>query len=134
MDTKTNALQPQELSLEVLLEKYAKGDERTVSDVRWRVAQGLAQAEKPEEREVWAARFFEAQQDGVVLGGRINSTMGTSMRASAINCFVQGVGDSVSSDEDGGPSIYRALGDAAETMRRGGWGGLRFLAHSPERG
>ena len=36
----------QEISQEVLAEKYAKGDEKTVADVRRRIARALAQAER----------------------------------------------------------------------------------------
>lgn len=47
------ALPAQPISAEVLLEKYAKGDERTVTDVRRRVARALAQAEAPDRRTHW---------------------------------------------------------------------------------
>ena len=40
-------LAPQEISGEVLEEKYAKGNEKTATDVRRRVARALAQAELP---------------------------------------------------------------------------------------
>jgi ribonucleoside-diphosphate reductase alpha chain len=40
----------QAISREVLLEKYAKGGERTVEAVNERVARALAQAEPPAER------------------------------------------------------------------------------------
>ena len=40
------ALPPQPISLDVLLEKYAKGDERTIEDLRRRVARALAAVEQ----------------------------------------------------------------------------------------
>ena len=40
----------QAISRDVLVEKYAKGDERTADDVRRRVARALAATERPEER------------------------------------------------------------------------------------
>ena len=42
---------PQQFSLDVLLEKYAKGDERSADDVYRRVARGVAMAEPEALRE-----------------------------------------------------------------------------------
>ena len=66
-------LDEQPISIDVLLEKYAKGDEQTVDEVRRRVARGLAQVEKPELRQTWEQRFYEAMVDGFIPGGRVNS-------------------------------------------------------------
>ncbi len=129
MDMK--AQEPQSLSVEVLLEKYAKGSETSISDVRWRVANALAQAEPQEMQQARAAEFFEAQTKCIVMGGRVNSAAGTGLKASLINCFVQGLADSVSEREDGLPGIYTALAEAAETMRRGGGVGYDFSRVRP---
>ena len=124
-------LPPQDISTEVLLEKYAKGDEKDLNDVRARVALALAQVEAPEQREAWAARFLDALQSGFVPAGRINSAAGTELTATLINCFVQPVGDSIAQTEDGVPGIYTALTEAAETMRRGGGVGYDFSRIRP---
>jgi len=126
------ALPSQAISEEVLLEKYAKGDERTIEDVRRRVARGLAAVEAPAERAQWEEVFYRAQENGFILGGRINSAAGTELKATLINCFVQPVGDSISGDGDG-VGIYGALNEAAETMRRGGGVGYDF-SHIRPRG
>ncbi len=122
----------QEISTEVLLEKYAEADEKSVQDVRRRVARGLAQAEKPEQRAKWEEAFFLAQENGFVPAGRINSAAGLKMQATLINCFVQPVGDAISGICDGKPGIYDALQQAAETMRRGGGVGYDFSSIRPE--
>ncbi|MCS6945533.1 MAG: ribonucleoside-diphosphate reductase, adenosylcobalamin-dependent, partial [Sutterellaceae bacterium] len=119
-------LDEQPISIDVLLEKYAKGDEKTVDDVRRRVARGLAEVEKPALRAYWEKRFYEAMTDGFIPGGRINSAAGTGIAATLINCFVQPVGDAITETRDGVPSIYTALQQAAETMRRGGGVGYDF--------
>src|SRR5487761_2390998 len=122
----------QEISTEVLLEKYAEADEKSVQDVRRRVALGLAQAEKLEHRAKWEEIFFQAQENGFVPAGRINSAAGLKMQATLINCFVQPVGDAISGMSDGKPGIYDALQQAAETMRRGGGVGYDFSSIRPE--
>ncbi len=122
----------QEISTEVLLEKYAEQGEKSVQDVRRRVARGLSQAEKPEQREHFEEIFFKAQQDGFIPAGRINSAAGLSIQATLINCFVQPVGDAISGYTDGKPGIYDALQQAAETMRRGGGVGYDFSSIRPE--
>src|SRR5512145_3432596 len=124
------SLPPQQVSLDVLLEKYAKGGEQTVEQVRRRVARALAAVEKDPAR--WEPVFFEALESGFIPGGRVNSAAGTPLQATLINCFVQPVGDSVSETVDGRPGIYVALQEAAETMRRGGGVGYDFSAIRPK--
>jgi ribonucleoside-diphosphate reductase alpha chain len=125
------ALPPQPISEEVLLEKYAKGDERSADDVFRRVAHALAEAEKPDERAQWSHRFLAAMRAGFIPAGRIQSAAGTQLSATLINCFVQPVGDSITHVEDGHPGIYTALAEAAETMRRGGGVGYDFSRIRP---
>ncbi len=126
----------QEVSLDVLREKYAKGDERELEGpemaraVRRRVARALAEVESDPAAHERA--FLQALEDGFIPGGRINSAAGSGIRdVTLINCFVQPVGDSVSETVDGKPGIYIALREAAETMRRGGGVGYDFSAIRP---
>ncbi|HPO18773.1 MAG TPA: ribonucleoside-diphosphate reductase, adenosylcobalamin-dependent, partial [Rubrivivax sp.] len=125
-------LPPQPISAEVLLEKYAKGDEDSIAAVRQRVARALAAVEPADQRAHWEARFQHAQARGFVPAGRIASAAGTDLSATLINCFVQPVGDSIAQDEDGHPGIYTALTEAAETMRRGGGVGYDFSRIRPK--
>lgn len=130
-------LPPQEVSVDVLIEKYAKGDEKKAGDnvinlIRERVADGLSLHEPEQMRPHWKSKFRWAMDHGFIPAGRINSAGGTDIQATLINCFVQPVGDSVSEDKDGKPSIYKALAQAAETMRRGGGVGYNFSAIRPK--
>ena len=122
----------QEICRAALIEKYAKGDESSVEEVRRRVARALAQVEAEGERAKWEKRFFQAQQDGFIPAGRINSAAGVQLQATLINCFVQPVGDSITEVVDGRPGIYTALAEAAETMRRGGGVGYDFSSIRPK--
>ncbi|HUG76916.1 MAG TPA: adenosylcobalamin-dependent ribonucleoside-diphosphate reductase [Burkholderiales bacterium] len=128
------ATQPaeQEICRDALLEKYAKGKEATLGEVRLRVARALAQAEPEDKRAAWERRFLKAQEDGFIPAGRINSAAGVALQATLINCFVEPVGDSISEVVDGKPGIYTALQEAAETMRRGGGVGYDFSAIRPK--
>ena len=121
----------QEIAGEVLLEKYAKGNEKSVTEVRRRVARALALVETESKRSHWERQFLWAQENGFVPAGRINSAAGTDLTATLINCFVQPVGDSITEVVDGRPGIYTALAEAAETMRRGGGVGYDFSSIRP---
>ncbi|WP_096087818.1 adenosylcobalamin-dependent ribonucleoside-diphosphate reductase [Agaribacterium haliotis] len=127
----------QEVSLDVLREKYAKGEEQKldgaamVAAIRQRVAKALAEQEKHSKK--LAPQFLKTLQEGFIPGGRINSAAGTGIKnVTLINCFVQPVGDSISSTEGGKAGIYHALREAAETMRRGGGVGYDFSSIRPE--
>jgi ribonucleoside-diphosphate reductase alpha chain len=121
----------QQVSSDVLLEKYCKGDETTIRDVRRRVAEGLASVET--DPAVWAPEFERVLEDGFIPAGRINSAAGTDITATLINCFVQPVGDSIQGvSATGKPGIYPALLEAAETMRRGGGVGYDFSEIRPK--
>ncbi|HXZ53086.1 MAG TPA: adenosylcobalamin-dependent ribonucleoside-diphosphate reductase, partial [Burkholderiales bacterium] len=126
------ALAAQEISRDTLLEKYAKGKESSIEEVRRRVARALAQTEPEEKRAHWERRFLQALEEGFVPAGRINSAAGIQIQATLINCFVQPVGDSISELMDGKPGIYIALREAAETMRRGGGVGYDFSSIRPK--
>ncbi|HPA90766.1 MAG TPA: adenosylcobalamin-dependent ribonucleoside-diphosphate reductase [Quisquiliibacterium sp.] len=124
------ALPEQEVSADVLIEKYAKGDETTAGEIRARVARALASIEAEPAR--WEPEFRWAMENGFVPAGRINSAAGTELKATLINCFVQPIGDAVwGYDDDGTPGIYAALQEAAETMRRGGGVGYDFSSIRP---
>jgi ribonucleoside-diphosphate reductase alpha chain len=125
-------LEEQDISREVLLEKYAKADEQSVTDVRQRVARALAAVEAKEKRSIWEHLFLKAMEAGFIPAGRINSAAGTDLQATLINCFVQPVGDAISGESEGRPGIYSALQEAAETMRRGGGVGYDFSTIRPK--
>ena len=128
--------QPQDISNEVLIEKYAEEGETTVQDVQRRVAKALAEiepaiADNGATRSQRESEFMAAMAQGFLPAGRIAAAAGVNSRATLINCFVQPVGDSVSDMTDGLPGIYDALQKAAETMRRGGGVGYNFSAIRP---
>jgi ribonucleoside-diphosphate reductase alpha chain len=128
---KITALPEQEICREALLEKYAKGKEQSIDDVRKRIARALAAVEPQDKRAHWERRFHDAMEAGFIPAGRISSAAGIQMQATLINCFVQPVGDSISEIVDGRPGIYTALQEAAETMRRGGGVGYDFSSIRP---
>ena len=124
-------MEPQEITRDVLREKYLKDGEQGPEDVFRRVAQALAAHEADPAR--WATRFLEALQGGFIPAGRILSAAGTHIRATLINCFVEPVGDAmIGTDADGKPGIMVALQEAAETMRRGGGVGYDFSRIRPK--
>ena len=53
LSEKENTPPEQEICAEVLVEKYAKGGESTVEDVRRRVARALAAVEPDDKRAYW---------------------------------------------------------------------------------
>ncbi|ELN4741005.1 adenosylcobalamin-dependent ribonucleoside-diphosphate reductase [Escherichia coli] len=123
---------PQPISIDVLLEKYAKGDEQTQAEIFARVAQALASVEADPSK--YEQDFLFALENGFIPAGRIMSAAGTGIKSTLMNCFVQPVGDSFSEfcERTGKPGIYTALAEAGETMRRGGGIGYCFSDIRPK--
>jgi ribonucleoside-diphosphate reductase alpha chain len=71
-------LPAQEICAEVLVEKYAKGNEQSIAEVRARVARALAKVEDEKNRAKWESKFLWAQENGFVPAGRINSAARSS--------------------------------------------------------
>jgi len=97
-------------------------------DGTWfRIANALAQAEKPEMREHWSLKFFDALSDFKFLpAGRIIAGAGTGRNVTLMNCFVMGtIPDSL-------PGIFQALKEAALTMQQGGGIGYDFSTLRPK--
>ena len=126
-------LTPQDISVDVLAEKYFKGNESTLDELFGRVARSLASVEKAERRTEMEQQFLANLKTGAIGAGRIMSAAGTNIQATLINCFVQPVGDCIQGvDDEGFPGIYEALREAAETMRRGGGVGYDFSRIRPK--
>ena len=131
METVTRmGVQIQDYSLALLLEKYARGEEATPEQVLDRIAKALAKNEA--EPDVYEPLFRDAL-NYTILGGRINASAGIEgTRTTWVNCFVQPIGDSMTEEVDGVPSIMGALAQAAETMRLGGGVGYDFSKIRPK--
>ena len=107
-------LPPQQISVDVLAEKYLKGNEQNAEEVFARVARALASVEHPEHRAEIEAMFLDNMQQGAIGAGRIMSAAGAGIQATLINCFVQPVGDCIQgTDDEGFPGIYEALRESA---------------------
>lgn len=135
---KGDGLPMQEVTKDVLKEKYLKGGEATELDLFHRVAESLASVEDASVqdgylRKFWQNEFLENMKRGAIGAGRIMSAAGTGVNSAMLNCFVQPVGDCIQGfDDKGRPGIYEALREAAETMRRGGGVGYDFSGIRPK--
>lgn len=131
-DPDTPGLPTQALCDQVLQQRYLQPGERHQEDLFGRVALALSQAEPVALRAQWEARFRHTLSRGGLLAGRILAGAGTGLHTTLANCFVQPVGDCVLGHDDAGlPCIYEALGQAAETLRRGGGVGYDFSTLRP---
>lgn len=126
----------QPITTDVLLEKYAKGEETTEDEIFKRVAKGVSLAEKDtyttreflldgvtvqkevSDREYWANRFYNNMKSGAVGAGRIMSAAGTDVDATLVNCFS---GDTVALTENGPKKLKELSGTFTKVMTAKGW-------------
>ena len=120
------------LAEEIWTSKYrfspgaGQGDESFAATAA-RVARAVAEAEAPEQRAEWRARFQEAIADfRFIPAGRILAGAGTGRAVTLFNCFVMG---SIPDSLDG---IFEHLREAALTMQQGGGVGMDFSTVRPK--
>jgi ribonucleoside-diphosphate reductase alpha chain len=100
--------------------------DNTVNDTQWRIANALAEAEKPELRSYWAQEFRNILEGFAFLNaGRITAGAGTNRNVTLSNCFTM---DTIGDDLG---DIYRNLREAALTMKEGGGIGYDFSTLRP---
>jgi len=101
--------------------------ETSVEDMWRRVARAAASVEKPDERTLWQARFFDAMSNfQFIPAGRILAGAGTGRAVTLFNCFVMG------EIEDDMASIFENVKEAALTMQQGGGIGHDFSTLRPK--
>ncbi len=116
----------------VFLDRYAlkgkKGEllEHVPSEMWKRVANGIAQNEKPAKRKYWAKKFYDAMTGfKFVPGGRILSGAGTKYQVTYFNCFV------IPSPKDSREGILDSLKQLVEIQSRSGGVGLNLSSLRP---
>lgn len=101
--------------------------DKSIEDTWARIATALAEAEAPETRADWAAKFRTALEDfKFIPAGRIVAGAGTARTVTLFNCFVMGT---VPDDMSG---IFAHLREAALTMQQGGGIGYDFSTLRPK--
>jgi len=100
----------------------------TIHDTWERIANHLATAEHPSQRDYFAKEFYEALESFKFLpAGRINAGAGTGDRnVTLFNCFVMGTLD------DSLAGIFDGLKEAVLTMQQGGGIGYDFSTLRPQ--
>jgi ribonucleoside-diphosphate reductase alpha chain len=127
-------MKTQRITQETQQEKYFKGTETTTIELYRRVSTAIAGVEEPSKAPHWGEEFLNLLDSGnFISSGRIASAAGSELdKATLISCFVQPVGDAITGvDDEGRPSIYTAISESAETMRRGGGVGYNFSPIRP---
>jgi ribonucleoside-diphosphate reductase alpha chain len=100
--------------------------DHSVKDTWHRVAEGLANIEASDERDLWASRFYDAMDDfKLIPAGRILAGCGTGRDVTLCSTFaMRTIPDSLS-------GIMDTVKDAALTMKMGGGIGFDFSTLSP---
>lgn len=126
-DIKKKELPPQDISIDVLLEKYAKRDESTEDEIFLRVAEGVASVEKTKKlQKEWTTKFYNNMKLGGIGAGRIMSAGGAGINATLINCFQ---GDTVVPTKNGTYIISDLEDKEVEVKTLHGWKKATFRNH-----
>lgn len=112
-------LEPQQVTIDVLLEKYAKDSEKTEDEIFRRVAKGVAAVEKTAKlRRKWEKKFYENMKRGAIGAGRIMAAAGSEVQATLINCLS---GSTSVLTSEGPASLATLVGKKRDVMTTAGW-------------
>lgn len=125
-----NTLIPQQITTDVLLEKYAKNGETSEDDIFKRVAKGIASVEKPKDRLKWEKVFYKNMLAGAVGAGRIMSAAGAGINATVINCFA---GETTVLTFNGPKLIRDLVGKSELVLTAEGWKKAEFKAFGKQK-
>lgn len=123
-------------SLRTLVSRYLNKDPATLriretpSQLFWRVAKYIASAEKPDQREYWAKRFYDVMSSLRFLPNSPTLMNAGSKLGILSACFVIPVRDAIATEE--GDGIYDALRAQALIFQQGGGCGFDFSELRPE--
>ncbi len=100
--------------------------DQTVEDTWRRVAEAIAAAEAPKQRQHWQDKFYQILTNFQFLpGGRILAGAGTTHSVTLFNCFVMNI------EKDSMTGIFDALREGALTLQQGGGIGYDFSVLRP---
>lgn len=113
----------QQISKDVLKDKYCKNGETTVEDVYKRVAKGVAKAESAEKQQEWEDAFYKNMHEGAIGAGRIMSAAGSDIQATLINCFS---GETKALTPEGYKELKELVGESTKVFSIDGWRDATF--------
>ena len=112
-------LHEQEISKDVIREKYLRPNENSKIDVFKRVAKAIASVEKtPELQKEWEEKFYDNMLNGAIGAGRIMCNAGSGVDGTLLNCFS---GNTLALTRNGYIPLKDLEGIQTETYTINGW-------------
>lgn len=108
--------------------QYLQETDGDLSGMFWRIANWVAEAEKPKARQDWAQKYYDLMAEKKFCpGGRVLAGAGTQ-HGNVLNCFVQGATDNAPESFEGIMEVAKKL---ALVTKVGGGNGVNLDVYKP---